>query len=231
MITALLFALVNKYLLLYIEKSRNICYYSQCAQKYLFYWVLKTKMEGDFMFCPECGVQNNDGSKFCCNCAKPLVATAYNDANKKEVKKKMHSAHLLNIISAVVLVLSFLLIQYGVSTSTGGLSSSTTTGNTTTSTNTTIQFDISGADDAYTAIYVGAAVAVLGLVLYFLKNESPKKAMAYIYLVGAFVATCLQFLAGVKTISFTCGLGFVLVVAGILQIVAGTKFLSAVKNA
>lgn len=188
------------------------------------------------MFCPECGAANSEGSKFCCNCAKPLVETAYNKANKKDTQKKLHSAHLLNIISAVVLVLSFILIQYGVSTSTGSVNSSSNTyvngkPTSSSSSSTTVNFDTSGADNAYTAICVGAVVVIAGLAVYFIRNEKQRKMLAYVYLVGALVAVCLQFFAGIKTISFTCGLGFVMTVSGILQIVAGSKFVSALKDA
>ena len=184
------------------------------------------------MFCHECGTPNNDGSKYCCNCAAPLSVTTHSKENKEVANKKLYSAHLLNIISAVALVLSFFLIQYGISTSTGGVSSTTSVNGIITSSNSsTTKFDTSGADSAFSAIYVGAAVAALGLAVYFVNNESAKKMLSYLYLVGALIATCLQFFGGVKTISFTCGLGFVLVVSGVLQIVAGSKFVSAVKDA
>lgn len=163
------------------------------------------------MFCPECGAQNNDGSKFCCNCAKPLVATAYNDANKKVVSKKLHMSFLMNIISAVVLPIAYFFFKNG------GLS--------------TPEGITSGANAPYPGIYVGAVIAVIGFAMYFIKNESTKKVMAYVYLVGALIATCMQLYAGVETISYTCGFGFILTVSGILQIVAAVNAVSALKNA
>ena len=57
-----------------------------------------------------------------------------------------------------------------------------------------------------------------------------KRVLAYLYFFGALGTTAFLFMAGVRTISFTCGLGFVLTIAGILQIIAGCKFLSALKN-
>lgn len=183
------------------------------------------------MFCPKCGCQNEDGSKFCKNCAKPLAQEIIEGERDKDITKKLFSAHILNIVAAVVLLLSYFLIQYGVSTSTGGVEShSSVNGTITSSTSTTVQFDTSGADDAYTAIGVGVAVAVVGLLVYFLKNSSAAKGLSYVYLIGALIAICLQFMAGIKTISFTCGLGFVITISGILQIVAGIKFVSAFKG-
>lgn len=179
------------------------------------------------MFCQKCGAQNSDDSKFCCNCAQPLSTGVVADSAMKAKKSKLFSANILNIVSAVVLVLSIALIAYGVSTADGSFSNTTQTGGITSSTTGSVQFDTSGAPLAYTACAIDAVVVLIGLVVFFCKNSSAQKGLSVLYMIGACAMTCVLFFAGIKTIAFTCGLGFVMTVAGILQIVAGAKFLSA----
>ena len=181
------------------------------------------------MYCPKCGTENKDDSKFCTNCAQELIVNEFNTVEKIS-SKKLYSAHLINIISSVVLIISIILIAYGVSTATGSVNTETHSGLTHSTTNTTIEFDTSGAPIAYTACTIDAIVVILGLIIYFTKSVSAKRKLAYIYMIFAFLITVLFFFVGIRTISFTCGLGFVLTVSGILQIVAGSKFLSALKN-
>lgn len=182
------------------------------------------------MYCPKCGTKNKDDSKFCTNCAQELIVNEFNTVEKIS-SKKIYSAHLINIISAVVLIISIILIAYGVSTATGSVNSETTqNGLTHSTTNATVTFDTSGAPIAYISCAFDAIVVILGLIIYFAKSVSAKRRLAYIYMIFAFLITVLFFFAGIRTISFTCGLGFVLTVSGILQIVAGSKFLSALKN-
>ena len=180
------------------------------------------------MYCPKCGTENKNDSKFCTNCAHELIANESNTVEKIS-SKKLYSAHLLNIISSVVLVISIMLIAY---TATGGSSVNTEThsGSTHSTTNTTIEFDTSGASIAYTCCALDVIIVILGLKIYFTESISAKRKYANIYMISAFLITVLFFFAGMRTIAFTCGLGFILTVSGILQIVAGSKFLSALKN-
>lgn len=183
------------------------------------------------IYCQKCGTQNNDDSKFCCSCATPLAVGVVAENNKKEAKTKLYSAFILNLISAVVLILSVALIAYGVSTSTGSIDhTDSINGFVTDSSHTDVYFDTSGAGLAYFACVADAFVAAIGFAIYYNKDDIKKKRLTTIYMIGACVVTCILFFGGVRTISFTCGLGFVMTVAGILQIVAGTKFLAATKN-
>lgn len=183
------------------------------------------------MYCQKCGTQNNDDSKFCCNCAAPLTNGVVAESFKKETKSKLFSANILNIISAVVLALSIALIAYGVSTAVGGVDSVTqTNGSITSSSSTTVSFDTSGASLAYTVCAIDAIVVLIGFAICFSKSLSTKRKLSVLYMIGACIMTCGLFFGGVRTISFTCGLGFIMTVAGILQIIAGAKFLSATKH-
>ena len=184
------------------------------------------------MYCQRCGAENGDDSKFCCKCAQPLTSGSLAESNKRENSKLLYSANVLNIISAVVIVLSIMLVAYGVSTANGSFSNSVSTNGTlTSSTQGSFSADTSGASLAYTACALDAVVVLIGFALYFSKEKENKKGMAIFYMIGACAVTCVLFFAGVRTISFTCGLGFIMTVAGILQIVAGSKFISATKDA
>lgn len=180
------------------------------------------------LYCQNCGTQNNAGSQFCCNCAAPLSHEII--LTNTRTREKLFSAHLLNIISAVVLALSIILIAYGVSTSNGNITSTTQAGGTTNTTTTQMQFDISGAPFAYKVCGIDVVIIFLGFLVYGNKNDSVKKGLAVLYMLGACLMTCLLFFGGVKTLSFTCGLSFIMTVAGLLQIIAGVKFLSAIKH-
>lgn len=186
------------------------------------------------MYCQKCGVENQDGSKFCNNCAEALVPTE--NSNKEKVNnKQLFSAHLLNIISCVVLILSVIFIIYAADNS-GASATSTTTHSSNGYTYSKVEsrsevtVDTSSASTAYVICAVDAIVVILGLAIYFKKTISSKKALSYIYLVASFILTGLFFFIGIDTIAFTCGLGFISTITGILQIIAGCKFVSALKN-
>lgn len=179
------------------------------------------------MYCQKCGAENKEGSQFCCNCAESLTTN-----NEKQINgKKLYSAHLLNVISSVMLIMSILFIAYTVSHAAGSFSHEVSRdGAILSSTKGTLTYDTSGAPIAYIVCVLDAIVVILGLIIYFNKSVSTKRKLAYIYMLCSFLITILFFFASIRTLSFTCGLGFILTIAGILQIVAGCKFLSALKN-
>ena len=80
------------------------------------------------------------------------------------------------------------------------------------------------------AMVVGIVIFAMGIVLYFSKNLKMKKTLSIIYLIAAVVDLCGFFIVTLTYILATCGLGAVLYVPGILQILAGTKFVSAIRN-
>ncbi len=183
------------------------------------------------MYCQKCGTKNDDTSKFCCNCAAPLTDDTV-VADTKKAKSKLFSAHILNIISAVVLILSIVFIVYAASHAVGEYSNTITNpdGSTSNSFSGTVTYDTSGAPIAYAICAADAVVVLIGFIVYFSKNLSAKRKLSLAYLIGACIMTCGLFVGGMETLVFTCGIGFVMIAAGILQIIAGAKFLSATKH-
>ncbi len=170
--------------------------------------------------CPECGKEISDQAQSCINCGYVLhkETTIANDNGKK----KMFSAHLLNIIAFCVpflLAISSYIVDtlsQSEETNDGGLSIS-------------VGADVS-SQGLFIAVLIGIAVFIIGLVLFFTKNIKTKKTLSYIYLIGSIVAISILFFTCAAGIVATCGLGIILFVPGILQIIAGTKFVSGVKD-
>ena len=177
------------------------------------------------MFCNKCGAENNDDSLFCDKCGNKLnndinIGAESNNAYELICKKNMFTGFLLNIIAFVLPILMTVFLQFSDSTtpeseSSGGVSVSMNT-------------DVSGAA-FLTAIIIGILIFGLGMAIYFIKNKKTQKTLSIVYLISAiadltlFVMTCSLYVLA------TCGLGVVVFIPGILQIIAGTKFVSATR--
>ena len=161
------------------------------------------------MYCKNCGANNTDGSKFCSNCAQPLEQNNMQETQKLVQNKSLYSAHLLNIISAATIIISLIFLGYADSQSLGHSDSSEFFAN--------------------FSCLLDFIVVIIGLFLYYNKKIINKKNLALTYMVLALVITGLLFYGSIQSISFTCGLGFVSIVSGILQIIAGVKFLAVYK--
>ena len=176
------------------------------------------------MYCTKCGTENKDESKFCNNCGAPFENNSEeNNANNKVnfgYKKSMFSAFLLNIIA---FTLPFLLIVFM------QVSSSTTD-----SSESSGGFSVSfGAEYSSLclgiAMIIGVLIFIVGMLIYFIKKPGIQKLLSMIYLISAISDLALLVVTCLAIIPATCGLGVILYIPGILQIIAGSKFVSATK--
>lgn len=173
------------------------------------------------MFCSKCGKENNDSSAFCSGCGLPLTDSKQplNEENKGG-KKELFTAHLLNIFSVVIpaLLLGALSLMSEDSSSSGS--------------NGGIYVSLS-ADTSYQHLFyamaLGLVVFIIGIVVYFAKSKKVKVSLSWVYLLGAAGAFVLLFFTAATYILATCGLGAVMFIPGILQIIAGIKFLVGLK--
>lgn len=145
--------------------------------------------------------------------AKPIVQ------DKKilnNIKSKMFSAFLLNIFSAAVPILIIILLFI--------LDASLPED----------EFEVSLPGAFYTiqsiALFLCLAIVVVGFILYFIKSFKLKKSLAYFYLIAAIVDLVVFFISTFIYIFATCGIFIIAYVSNILQIIAGRKFLSAVRD-
>ena len=177
------------------------------------------------MFCSKCGTENNDDSLFCNKCGNQLnsvinTETESNNTYELTRKKNMFTGFLLNIIAFALPTLMIAFLQFADRTtpeseSSGGVSVS-------------MNADVSGTAFLI-AIIIGILIFGLGMAIYFIKNKKTQKTLSIVYLISAiadltfFVMTCLLYVLA------TCGLGAIMFIPGILQVIAGTKFVSATK--
>ncbi|MBU9746958.1 zinc-ribbon domain-containing protein [Lachnospiraceae bacterium ASD3451] len=174
------------------------------------------------IYCRNCGCQNDENSRYCVKCGAALYDNISpkngNDNNNKS--KSLFAAHLINILA--VAIPAALLIAVNLFMGSSGDSSE---GNITFS----IDADLSEAYINIAAI-IGLAVFIIGLIIYFIKQQKAKMLLSIIYIS---VAVC-DFVFLIATWSFyvlmTCGLGAVMYVPGILQIIAGILFLIGSKS-
>lgn len=176
-------------------------------------------------YCPKCGATCEDNSEFCSKCGNSL------SEKRKQVKagvERLFAAHLLNILSVLAPAL-FFAIGILLPDSSG----STTSGNSDGGLTVTFSLESLKVDPTATrvAMVIGFIIFIIGLFVYFLKSEKVKLILAYVYLFAAVADTILlavdfpPFL-----IAASCGMLLIMFIPGILQIVAGVKFIKGAKE-
>lgn len=171
------------------------------------------------MFCQKCGTENNDSSIYCSNCGIPLKETKGKRTNKNS--GTMFSGFLLNIFSVVIpaiIIFAFDLVSNSSSSQDegGGV---------------TIEFNADYSTSLLSlAIVIGLIIFAIGIVIYFNKNAKLRKILSLLYLIVAIADLCLLVVNTLTYILATCGLGVILYVPGILQIIAGEKYVSATRE-
>lgn len=177
------------------------------------------------MFCNKCGAENNDDSLFCDKCGNKLnndinIGAESNNAYELICKKNMFTGFLLNIIAFVLPILMTVFLQFSDSTpqesnSPGDIN---------------INIDINTPKvDIGIAVIIGILIFGLGMVIYFIKNKKAQRITSMVYLISAIADLTLLAITCRFYVLTTCGLGVVLFIPGILQIIAGTKFVSATR--
>lgn len=78
-------------------------------------------------------------------------------------------------------------------------------------------------------VCIGIIIFIIGFMIFFLKNKKLQKILAMLYLILAVLAFCFLF----GSISFyvvtPCGFSIFLFIPGILQIIAGIKYVSSTR--
>lgn len=138
--------------------------------------------------------------------------------NKKllnNIKNKMFNAFLLNIFSAIIPILMIVLSFIATS-----------------GTQTEFEVTVPKAMEIIQSIamYSCLAIVIIGFVIYFSKSFILKKHLTYIYLIAAIVDLVIWFIGTYVYLFVTCGIFIVAYIPNILQIIAGRKFLSAVRD-
>ncbi|MCI5679752.1 MAG: hypothetical protein MR278_07235 [Bacteroidales bacterium] len=135
----------------------------------------------------------------------------------------LFSAHLLNVIAfslPVLLILGMYLVlpqmESGSESGGGGVS-------------VTVEAPSIPGNPLLACVLIGLIVFIIGIVIY----RNPKKEkikLAYIYLILAIIGLILAFFVFMLFVLSSCGFGIVTFIPGILQIVAGFKFVKALKT-
>lgn len=174
------------------------------------------------MYCSNCGTENNDNSSYCSNCGKNL---SYENITERAniSKTNLFSAHLLNIISfclpvLMILAMFFVLPHSSSTNSSGGGDVSVH-----------VEGPSFSAMPIIIALVIGLVIFIIGLMIY-LKPDKTKLKMAYAYLFLAIADLVFAFFGNAGFVFMSCGMGTVMFIPGILQVVAGTKFLKAIKE-
>ena len=162
------------------------------------------------MYCSKCGAENKDDSLFCTKCGEKILDVNVKDDKGAEIKgvekdkTNLFSAHLLNIIAFCLPVLMtlgmFLVIP---------------------------QMSKNDSDSAADLSVTVEPPDISGNL--YLKPERKKMKWAYIYLFLAISDLILAFFLFMLYVLASCGFGVVLFIPGILQIIAGFKFVKAIK--
>ena len=173
------------------------------------------------MFCQKCGTENNDSSIYCSNCGTPLKETKGKKTNKNS--GTMFSGFLLNLFSVAI---PALLILFDFFTNS---SSNQDDGGGETIATVEINADYSTSLLSL-AIVIGLLIFAIGSVIYFNKHAKFRKTLSLLYLIVAIADLCFLVANTLTYILATCGLGVILYVPGILQIIAGTKYMSATRE-
>ena len=175
------------------------------------------------MFCSKCGSENNEDSLFCNKCGNKLNSdittnSGNNDTYGLICKKNMFAGFLLNIIAFALPILMVVFSLFANSTSSESKSSGG------------VRISISMPNtDITIVVIIGIFIFGLGMAIYFIKNKKSQRIMSIIYLISAIVDLTLCVMTCLRLVFATCGLGVMIFIPGILQIIAGTKFISATR--
>lgn len=173
--------------------------------------------------CPECGRDISDKAEVCPNCGIALV----------KIKKQKHSkdlfiAHWLNIIAFI-----FPGILIGISDLFAYFIESNNRDTNNSKNGVTISLDsgsVFNSDLLNIIMMVGVLVFIIGILIYFVKSAKLKITFSIIYLIMAISDFAFLIISMAFAILMTCGMLSVILIPGILQIIAGVKFISGSKN-
>ncbi len=184
------------------------------------------------MFCQKCGTENNNDALFCSKCGNSFDevktdATKEIETSTKEIKKKIASAHVLNIVAGALLVVCLLMTVYFVNNS--GISSTTTSNKSPTTTTTNVSFEDHSKFVYITSIGAGF-LFLLGLAIYKSDKISTQKKYSLAYMLISIPVCAFSVFASFINSFATCGLSFLLLACCIMQIVVGAKFYMATKS-
>ena len=183
------------------------------------------------MFCPKCGAQIEDNSVYCAKCGEKLseqqgtntVVVVQNSVNSKSL---FNTAFILNIIAFALPVIIMLIFNILAKSSNEQSGSSDVT--------VSLEYaDALNVSMIEIVLIVGVLVFLLGIVIFILKNTNKIKLLnilSMIYLSVAIIDLLACFIVLFVAIIGTCGMGIICIVPGILQIIAGTKYVKAASN-
>ena len=159
--------------------------------------------------CPECGSEISNTSTQCIKCGAIIK-------NKKK-SNKLFVGFLLNILSVIIPALLIIGINQMPTYEPSG--------------ETTIEMNAEYSSSMLLIIMaVGLLIFALGLVIYFIKNQKIQRIFSVVYLLVAIADFCLLVTNTLTYLITTCGLGVVLFVPGILQIIAGVKYITGTRK-
>lgn len=186
------------------------------------YSLLKNEMEKDISYkiCPECRQRVSNNVNSCPNCGLPLCKPKRLKSNKS-----LFVAHWLNIIALIlpiILVALSYLWEYFLPDNKSETNSGVTVSVDTNSVFNPILLHI--------IIIVGILTFLIGLLIYILKSKKIKLTLSIIYLVIAIGNFSFLIMSMALLILMTCGILSVILIPGILQIIAGAKFVSGAKD-
>ncbi len=173
--------------------------------------------------CPECGRDISDKAEVCPNCGMALVRI-----KRQKHGKDLFIAHWLNIIAFIfpgILIVISDLFAYFIGSNNGNTNKSNN--------GVTISLDSGSAfnsDLLNIIMIVGALIFIIGILIYFLKSARLKITLSIIYLIMAISDFAFLLVSMALAILMTCGILSVILIPGILQIIAGAKFISGSKN-
>lgn len=172
-------------------------------------------------YCEKCGNELLDEAVICPKCGCNVSKNEIINKNNAKAKEILFTGHLLNILSFIIpVVMLIITIAIGESQILDDANSSSSNAQVSVSVGTNIS-----ENGLFLAIIIGVIIFVLGIVIYFIKTKKIKTALAYIYLTAAIADFVLFLIVWMNYIVITCWIGSVALIPGILQIVAGTKFI------
>lgn len=168
------------------------------------------------MYCLKCGTDNKENSEFCSQCGSRLKVAG----NNSKTKTKFFTGHILNISSVAIPIIMYIAMLIAVPAE-----EQSNDGNT----HISVTADISG-DLLGIVMIIGLVIFAIGLVVYFIESVKLKTVLSFVYLILAVGDLIFLFMTMAAYVLATCGMGSVILIPGILQIVAGTKFVFASKE-